>query len=117
MGVLQARRGGRVMGGSAVCVGNAGIGLAHCIAELAHQRRVLLALGDFNARRDVNRPGPHLRDAIDHVGNVQPTRQNDRTGHAGGNERPIECLSTPTVTVDMGIEQDARRMGMRSREV
>ena len=37
---------------------------------------------------------------------MQPTRQNDRTGYVGGDERPIEDLSAAAVTLDVGVEQD-----------
>ena len=50
--------------------------------------------------------------ALDDISGMQPTRQNDRTGHVGWNERPIEDLSTAAEALDMGVEQEG--LGMRS---
>ena len=97
--------------------GEPGIGLADRVAEAAHQDGVLDALAHLDAGADVNGTGPDAGDPIGHVCRIQPTRQNDRSGDVGGNERPIEDLSTPPVSLDMGIQEQGLGSGKGACEV
>ena len=91
---------------------------ANGCAELLDQAGVLDAFGGLNARTYVNGPGPQLKHASRHISGMQPTRQNDWTGQHGGlNERPIENLSTATIALDVGVEQDGLGVLKTRREV
>ena len=46
----------------------------------------LMPLRDFDAGAHVNGPGPHARTPSITFAGIQPTRQNERKGHAGWNE-------------------------------
>ncbi len=65
------------------------------------------AFGRLDARGNVNGPGPRLKNPLGHISGMQATRQNERTGHVGGNEGPIENLSAAAVAFDVGVEQMA----------
>src|SRR3954463_11247959 len=88
-------------------IGDAGIGLAHRLAEPADQGGILDALALLHAGTHVNGPGPDVHHSIDHVCRIQPTRQNDWKGDAWRNLRPIESLSTAAIALDERIEQQA----------
>src|SRR5437868_14664015 len=96
---------------------DAGIGLAHRLTEPANRRGILDALGGFHAGTHVNGPGPYPKNSFDHISGMQPTRQNDWTGHVSRNERPIEDLSAAAVALDVGVEKNGLGVGILKREV
>src|SRR6478735_9251747 len=97
--------------------GDPGIGLAHRVAEAADRGGVLHATRRLDAGGDVNGPGPQLLNPGNDVCGMQPTRQNEPMSNAGGNERPIECLSSAAEALDVSVEQQGLGPAMAAREV
>src|SRR3954471_22320505 len=97
--------------------GAAGIGLAHGLAEPPNRVGILDAARRLDAGAHVNGPGPDLLNPLNDISGMQPTRQNDRKGNVGGNERPIEDLSATAEPLDFGIEQQGLGAGMLARKV
>ena len=96
---------------------HARIRLADGLAKPAYGRGILDAFGGFDAGTDVNGRGPYLKNPLDHISGMQPTRQNDWTGHVERDLRPIEDLSTAAVTLDMGVEQQSLGVWVLGGEV
>ena len=90
---------------------------AHGLAKLANLVGVLDAARRLDARAHVNGPGPDGLYPSNDVSGMQPTRQNDRMGHGGRNERPIKDLSTAAETLDVGVEEDGLGVRMLVRRV